>query len=47
VGGIMEKKIEKPEQNKKETIWRDRNSQHPEWKSSSGMVFKSKKVKSG
>lgn len=36
VGGIMEKKIGKSEQNKKESIWRDRNSQHPDWKSSIG-----------
>ena len=47
VGGIMEKKTEKSEQNKKESIWRDRNSQHPKWKCASGMTFKPKKVRSG
>ena len=39
VGGIMEKKTE-PEQNKKESIWRDKNGQHPEGKCSSGMTFR-------
>ncbi|WP_278246377.1 hypothetical protein [Lacrimispora indolis] len=43
----MEKKTEKSEQNKKESIWRDRNSQHPKWKCASGMTFKPKKVRSG
>jgi hypothetical protein len=47
VGEFMENKTDKSLKNKKESIWRDRNSQHPEWKCSSGMVFKTKKVKSG
>jgi len=46
VGEIMEKKTEKSEQNKDESIWRDRNSQHPKGKCSSGMTFRAKKVKS-
>lgn len=44
-GGIMGKKTEKSEQNKKESIWRDRNSQHPKGKCSSGLTFRTEKVK--
>ena len=47
VGEIMEKGIEKPKQNKKESIWRDKSAKHPEDKSSSGMTFRVKKVISG
>jgi hypothetical protein len=43
----MEKKTEKAEQNKKESIWRDRTLQHPKGKCSSGMTFRAEKVKSG
>jgi hypothetical protein len=42
----MGKKTEKSEQNKKESFWRDRNSQHPKGKCSSGMTFRTEKVKS-
>lgn len=47
MGKIMEKRIEKPKQNKKESIWRDKSAKHPEGKSSSGMTFRAEKVKSG
>jgi len=47
MGKIMEKRIEKPKQNKKESIWRDKSAKHPEGKSSSGMTFRVEKVISG
>lgn len=40
MGEIMEKKTEKSEQNKKESIWRDKSTQHPEGKCSSEIIFK-------
>ena len=47
VGGIMEKKNEKPEQNKKESIWRKDHVPLQERTTSSGVTFKAKKVRSG
>jgi hypothetical protein len=47
MGEIMEKRNEKLKQNKKESIWRDKSTKHPEGKSSSGMTFRVEKVKSG
>ncbi|WP_279221999.1 hypothetical protein [Clostridium sp. E02] len=43
----MEKETKKSEHSKKQPIWRDGNAPHPAGKCSSGMTFKSKKVKSG